>query len=54
MNYTQLKSFIRRVLNRNKQQEAYPILFDETAWDKLQRDFDRDLQKAWKLAGVTA
>jgi len=51
MNYTELKSFIRRVLNRNKQ-EQYPILFDETAWAKLQRDFDRDLEKAWKLAGV--
>jgi hypothetical protein len=53
MNYTELKSFIRRVLNRNKQ-EQHPILFDETAWAKLQRDFDRDLQKAWKLAGVNA
>lgn len=53
MNYTKLKSFIRRVLNKN-QAEAHPILFDETAWDKLQRDFDRDLKKAWKLAGVTA
>ena len=53
MNYTELKSFIRRVLSRNKQ-GAHPILFDETAWDKLQRDFDRDLKKAWELAGVTA
>lgn len=53
MKYTELKSFIRRVLSRNKQ-EAYPILFDETAWAKLQRDFDRDLKKAWELAGVTS
>jgi hypothetical protein len=53
MNYTELKSFIRRVLSRNKQ-ATHPILFDETAWDKLQRDFDRDLKKAWALAGVTA
>lgn len=53
MNYTKLKSFIRRALN-SETQEQYPILFDEKAWDKLQRDFDRDLKKAWKLAGVSA
>jgi hypothetical protein len=56
MNYTELKSFIRRALNENTQdaQEQYPILFDETAWAKLQSDLDRDFKKAWALSGVTA
>jgi hypothetical protein len=53
MNYTELKSFIRRALN-SETQEQYPILFDETAWDNLLSDFDRDLKKAWALAGMTA
>lgn len=53
MKYTELKSFIRRALNGNTR-EQHPILFDETAWAKLQRDFDRDLKKAWEIAGVTA
>lgn len=52
MNYTELKSFIRRALN-SETQEQYPTLFDETAWTKLQSDLDRDFKKAWALAGVT-
>ena len=51
MKYVELKSFIRRARNKSMSADWDTPLFDDSAYNRIVKNFDRDFDRMWALVG---